>query len=67
MDKINKIRRRGNKQHSNTVTKMTPEGTNNNSKMCTIERNGTDESNACGKPKKTRILYGTPQQRRKQA
>ena len=46
---------------------MTPEGTNNNSKMCTIERNGTDESNARGKPKEARILYGTLQQRRKQA
>ena len=35
--------------------------------MCTIERNETNYSNACGKSKKTRILYGTPQQRRKQA
>ena len=35
--------------------------------MCTIERNETNDSNACGKSKKTRIFYGIPQQRRKQA
>ena len=55
MDKNNKIRRRGNKRHSNTVPKMTPEGTNKHSKMFTVERNRLDEIIAWGKPKKTRI------------
>ena len=67
MNKTNKNRRGGDKQHSNTVPNQTPESTNKHPKMCTIERNGTNESNTCGKPKKIRILYGTPQQRRKQA
>ena len=64
---LNKNRRGRDKQHPNTVPNQTSESTRKHPKMCTIERNGTNESNACGKPKKTRILYGTPQQRRKQA
>merc|ERR1711895_410561 len=67
LDKTNKNRRGGDKQHPNTVPNQTSESTREHPKMCTIERNGTNESNACGTSKKTRILYGTPQQRRKQA
>ena len=63
MYKTNKNRRGGDKQHPNAVPNQTFESTREHPKMCTVEGNGTDEGNACSKSKKTRILYGTPQQR----
>merc|ERR1711874_191945 len=46
LDKTNKNRRAGDKQHPNTVLNQTSESTREHPKMCTIERNGTNESNA---------------------